>query len=384
MSAFSRRHILAATSAAAIVCMGGAAWAPAHAQAKKEPIIIGQTSALTGVLSAANIDALRGINAHFKEINAAGGVYGRPIKLISLDDGYDVERAKANFKQLVEKDGAFALLGVGGTPGNIALNPLITEAKIPSIAPITGADNLRNPVNPYVFNIRASYGGEAARLVDQLATVGQKKVAVIHSDNAFGKGMLAATTQLGQAKGLEIVPVLVGDGPGEVDKATKTIIDSSPQAFVSLYASLSQNGIDLVKAMRTKAPGMPGYTLSLLASPSIITQLGAGATNLTVSQVVPFPYTAKSELVRKYQAAMRKSNETKFSHSSLEGYIGASVLTHGLKNTGSPISRERFITALEAKRIDLGGFEVNYTNNSRNGSRYTDLVIVGSNGQFLR
>jgi ABC-type branched-subunit amino acid transport system substrate-binding protein len=81
---------------------------------------------------------------------------------------------------------------------------------------------------------------------------------------------------------------------------------------------------------------------------------------------------------------MKKAGDTKYSHNSLEGYISASVVTYGLKNAGSPVSRERFISALEAKRIDLGGFELNFANGARNGSRFTDLVIVGSNGQFIR
>jgi branched-chain amino acid transport system substrate-binding protein len=384
LNALNRRiGVAAAAAVMAALVSTSAAWA----QTKKpagEPIVIGQTAALEGVLAPANIEYNRGVLAHFKEVNAAGGVFGRPLKFVSVNDNYDVEQAKSNLKRLLDQDKAFALMGIGGTPVNAALNPLIADAKVPHIGPVTGADNLRTPVNPYVFNVRASYGNELGRLVDQLSTIGQKKVAVIYSDNAFGKAMLGAFSQMASAKGLQVVPALVGDGDGEVEKATKLIADAQVQAFVSLYASSSKNGIEMVKSLRRATPSTPGYTMSLLGSAGVIALIGDSATNLTVSQVVPFPFSARSVLVQRYHAAMRKSGDPKFSHGSLEGYVAASVLTTGLKAAGSPPSRERFVAALEAKRIDLGGFELNFTNGSRNGTRYTDLVIVGGGGRFTQ
>ncbi len=379
----SRRTLM---QGAAWMALGQLAAPQVFAQTKKAAgeIVIGQTAALTGILAAANLDVNRGIRAHLAEVNAKGGVGGRKIKFVSLDDGYDPEKAKANFKELVEVQGAFALLSVGGTPVNLALSPLIAEAKIPHIGPISGADALRTPTNPFNYHTRATYGGEMARLAEQLATIGQKKVVVIHSDNAFGKGAAAGFGQLGKAKGLEIVPVMIGDAPADLEKGVQAMMTAEPNAVVSFYASTGNNGLESVKQFRAKNKTTPLYTLSLLANPNTLAQLGSVASNMTVSQVVPFPYRSGTlVLVRNYQTAMKAIKEDNFSHNSLEGYINAKVLVHGLKAAGSPPTRERFMAALETN-LELDGYNVNFKGGNRNGSGYTDLVIANASGGFVK
>ncbi len=379
MPALNRRHVLAAAAALS------PGWS--QAQGKKsasEDIVIGQTSALTGQLSFANTEVVRGIKAHFAEFNKSGGLAGRKLKFVSLDDQYDTEKAKVNLTQLLKNENAMALISIGGTPANGALGPLIAEEKIVHVGPVTGADQLRTPVNPYVFHTRASYGGELARLAQQLGTIGQKRAVVMLSDNAFGKGATAAFTQLATAQGVTVVPVAVGEAASELDKGMAAVLAANANAFVSLYASASPNGIELVKRLRAQAVGIPTYTISLLGSPSTIAQLGNSAANMTVSQVMPFPFTARTNLIREYQAAMKQHAPGNFSHNSLEGYVNARVITWGLKRMGGAPSRERLFNALDSSRIDLGGYELDFTKGNRNGSKFTDLVIVGSNGNFLR
>jgi branched-chain amino acid transport system substrate-binding protein len=263
----SRRTVI---QGAAWMALGqlGAPLVMAQTQKITGEIVVGQTAALTGILAAANLDVNRGIRAHLAEVNAKGGVGGRQIKFVSLDDGYDPERAKANFKELVEVQGAFALLSVGGTPANLALSPLIAEAKIPHIGPISGSDALRTPTNPFNYHTHATYGGEMARLAEQLSTIGQKRVLVLHSDNAFGKGAAAGFTQLGKAKGLEITTLMIGDSAADLEKSLPTLLAAEPNAVVSFYASASNNGLDSIKQFRAKSRGTPLYTLSLLANPN--------------------------------------------------------------------------------------------------------------------
>jgi branched-chain amino acid transport system substrate-binding protein len=360
---------------------------PMLAQARKpaaNEITIGQTAALTGPLAFSTLDFNRGVNAHLAEVNAKGGVGGRKIRLISLDDGYVAARAKANFTELVEAQNVFALLGIGGTPANMALGPLLAEARIPLVGPISGADILRTPANPFVFHTRASYGGEMVRLAEQMATIGQKRVAVVYSDNPVGKVAATDFGQLAKGRGLEVAPIMIGDGAADFPSAMHAWMESRPNAVMWLFASAGPNGIEALKQFRAKSPNTSLYTISLLAVPNSLAQLGPAATNMTVSQVVPFPYrTGTSPLIRNYQGAMKASKQEPFSHTSLEGYINAKVLVHGLRGAGSPPTRERFIATLEST-IDLDGYTVDYKNGNRNGSGYTDLVIVDANGRFVK
>ena len=86
-----------------------------------------------------------GANAYFEHINAKGGVHGRKIKLITLDDGYEPARTLPNTRQLIEQDKVFALFGYVGTPTSYAVLRMINAANTPFFAPFTGAEGLRTP-----------------------------------------------------------------------------------------------------------------------------------------------------------------------------------------------------------------------------------------------
>jgi ABC-type branched-subunit amino acid transport system substrate-binding protein len=378
MLTFQRRTFVAFSSV-----LAATASAPAWSQAVK-PIYIGQTAALVGQLSFANLEVNRGIQAHFDEINAKGGINGRPLRYLSLEDQADPEKAKANFRKLVDESKVVAMMATGGTVVTGALMPLANESKIPMLAPVTGADQLRASHNPYVFHLRASYGTELARIAEQLATIGQKKVALMYSDNAFGKGAAAGFAQLAKARGLELIPVSVGESPDEIPKATKALLSAEVAAIVSMYASPSTNGVEVVRAYRKERVGTPWYTISLLGSRVVLDALGSAASGLTISQVMPYPFTTVTPIVRDYQAAIKKNKDPSVTHNSLEGYIAARILTQALRNAGREITGEKVAAALEARKIELGGFEVTYTPTNHNGSRYTDLVIVGSRGNLVR
>src|SRR6266849_3009298 len=117
-------------------------------------ILLGQSAAFSGPAANLGKEMKEGATVYFEFINGQGGVYGRKINLISLDDGYEPDRAVPNTKKLIDENKVFALFGYVGTPTSYAVIPLINEAKIPFFAPFSGAEGLRSPVNKYIFNIR--------------------------------------------------------------------------------------------------------------------------------------------------------------------------------------------------------------------------------------
>jgi ABC-type branched-subunit amino acid transport system substrate-binding protein len=117
-------------------------------------IKIGMANALSGPTAGLGLGMKAGSEAYFKKINAAGGVHGRKITLVSEDDGYDPPRTATATEKLIKKDGVFALFGYVGTPTSKAAIGLVNENNIPFFAPFTGAEFLRTPLNKYVFNIR--------------------------------------------------------------------------------------------------------------------------------------------------------------------------------------------------------------------------------------
>jgi ABC-type branched-subunit amino acid transport system substrate-binding protein len=131
------------------------AWAaqtpPTQARAGKE-ILLGQSAPLSGRSRQIGLDYRDGALAWFAEVNRRGGIHGRRIRLISLDDNYEPQLTVRNTKQLINQDRVFALFGYVGTPTVKAILPLVEQAHIPLVAPLTGATVLRQPFRPLVIN----------------------------------------------------------------------------------------------------------------------------------------------------------------------------------------------------------------------------------------
>jgi len=158
-----------------------------------QTIALGQSIALSGALGDLGKEYQAGAQFYIDQVNALGGVAGRKIKLVSLDDGYDTNKALENTKRLVEQDKVFAIFGQFGTGITQASLPLTTAAGIPLFAPYTGADALRDNGNRYLFHIRASYGQEMEKMVEQLVGIGIRDIAVVYQNDSFGKaGLLGA------------------------------------------------------------------------------------------------------------------------------------------------------------------------------------------------
>ena len=192
--------------------------APGRETSSQATVLLGQSAPLSGPSARLGEDYRAGALAWFEEVNRRGGVHGRSIRLLSLDDGYEPERTVRNTRRLIEDDRAFALFGYVGTPTVKASLPLVEREGIPLVAPLTGASLLRTPRRPMVFNLRASYRSEIDRMVDHLVRAGRHRIAVVHQDDAFGDDGLAAAGQALARHGLKPVATASGS-PGRDDRS---------------------------------------------------------------------------------------------------------------------------------------------------------------------
>ncbi|MEY2633511.1 MAG: hypothetical protein RIR00_2165, partial [Pseudomonadota bacterium] len=152
-------------------------------------IVIGQSVPLSGILATTGRDMMLGAKICFDAVNARGGINGQRIQHVVRDDGYKTDETLRLTRELIDKDKAVALIGYAGT-GNVSelLKQNVMAARnVPLIAPYTGGEPLRNPFNPWIFHIRASYGDETAAMVEQLATSGIKRIAVFYQNDPFGQ-----------------------------------------------------------------------------------------------------------------------------------------------------------------------------------------------------
>lgn len=359
-----------------------AAWADPGVTA--DSITLGQSTALTGPLGDLGQDVLKGAKVYFDALNARGGVNGRTIKLVAKDDAYDSKKTLENVEAFIAGDATFALFSTFGTPNNEALIPVAQKAGMPVLTPYTGAPSIRKKSSEGVFNLRASYADEVDRQVEHLFTLGTKKIAVAYQNNAFGKEFLAATIEAMTRRNLKpLVSVSVENSASDAAAAADRLLSTSPEAVMLGLAG--KPAIEVIKSVNQHRRGMQLFALSVLGTPTNLRALGADASGVVITQVVPFPMNSQMPVVREYQHAMTAAGFTDFSHLSLEGYINAKLVTEGLRRAGKSLTRAALVSALDGMRnYNLGGMEASFGQGAASGSRFVELTMVNSQGKLIK
>ncbi|MFC7514037.1 ABC transporter substrate-binding protein [Herbaspirillum sp. GCM10030257] len=354
-----------------------------------DDIVIGQVAPLSGVLADTGKDMVLGAKVYFDHINDQGGIHGKRIRHVVKDDGYKVEETVRLTREVINKDGALALIGFAGTGnvGELLKQKVLEEANIALVAPYTGGEVLRTPFNPYIFHIRAGYADEAEGIVDQLIMLNMKRIGVMYQDDPFGKAGLAGVEAALKKRGLEIV----GTGPYEkntdnVTHAVQEIAKANPQAVVMI--SVNKSTAAFSKQIRAVSTVAQLVNISVVNPKEISRLIGPeSARGIGVAQVMPYPYSATVGIVKEYQQAMKKYAPAgaELSYTSFEEFVGAKVLVEGLKRAGPGASREKVIRALETLNpFDTGGFTVRFSSNNRIGSRFVEITVIGKDGRLLR
>lgn len=336
-------------------------------------IKIGMANALTGPASGLGTQLKAGAEAYFSKINANGGINGRKLSLVSLDDAYEPGKAAAATKKLIDEDKVFALFGYVGTPTSTAAVPLASRASVPYLFPFTGAEFLRNPVNKNVFSLRASYFNETETIVERLIKdLGASKIAVFIQDDAFGESGKAGVNRALHKRNMRIVEeARYKRNTLDVDAGLAKIKAAQPDAvvFVGTYKPLSA----IVK--KAKASGIKAkfVTVSFIGTSDFIKEAGADGDGVYITQVVPSPDDASVSLVKQYQQDMKGAN---INYTSLEGYANAAVMVEALKKAGNNLTRAGLITTLESINSDMGGLKVNFSESKHQGSAQVFLTQV--------
>jgi ABC-type branched-subunit amino acid transport system substrate-binding protein len=346
-------------------------------------VLLGQSVALTGPAQQLGLDMQQGARLYFDAVNSRGGVHGRKIVLKTLDDGYEATRAVENTKKLIRDERVFALFGYVGTPTSAASMPIFTEAKVPFVGPFTGAESLRNPVNPLIFNVRASYYDETEAIVQHLTAMSVDRIAVFYQNDAYGQAGLAGVERALKKRNLPIVAKgTVERNTVDVKKAVAEIDKASPQAVIMISAYKSCAAY--IKETKAAGQNPTFWNVSFVGSKALAKELDKEGRGVQISQVVPFPWDSSVPVVKEYQRAMAEA-KAEPGFGTLEGYIAAKVMVEGLRRAGRNLTREGFVRAMEGiQDFDVGGFKVNYGPGNRSGSRFVDLTIISKDQKFVR
>ncbi len=347
-------------------------------------ILFGQSAALEGPAAALGLGMREGILAAFHEVNAAGGVKGRRLELVSRNDGYEPDKAIENTNQLLKVDQVFALIGEVGTPTSKAAQPIATAAGVPFIGPFTGAGFLRDPTLATVVNVRASYDQETEAWVERLTTdLGISRIALFYQDDSFGlagrAGVLTALEKRSMA--------LVAEGTyvrntTAVKTALLTIRKAAPQAvgMVGTYAACAE----FIRLARRLGLDAVFVNISFVGSNSLAKELGSDGKGVVISQVVPFPGDATVPVVARYQKALKAAApEAEFGFVSLEGYLVGRLVAEALSSLDGPVTRAGLLTAIKERgTFDLGGITLTYGPNKNQGMDRVFLTVIQADGSI--
>ncbi len=345
-------------------------------------IILGQSCALSGPAQKLGKGMRTGLNASFAKANEQGGVHGRKIKLISLDDGYEPERAIHNTKKLIEKYKVFTLIGEVGTPTSIAVVPIAEKEKIPFFGPFTGAEFLRNPFKKYVINVRGSYYQEMEKLAQYLIDKkGKKKIACFYQNDGYGLAGLEGIKIALKRRGLK----LVGTGTYErntvaIKSGLLKIRKSKPEAVIMVGAyKPCAEFIKLAKKVGMK--DVIFCNISFVGTEALINELGTAGEGCVISQVVTCPWEKDIDLIKEYTDAMKKYQPAeKIGFVSLEGYMVGKLFCMAMQNIKGKPTREGLINAIESQKIfDLGGLSLKFDKHDHQGMDNIFLTIINSN-----
>jgi ABC-type branched-subunit amino acid transport system substrate-binding protein len=379
--AVHRSGVAAVFILAASAAYGAAAFAENGVSAAQ--ILIGQSASLTGTAAESGQQTRDGALAYFEMVNRKGGVNGRKIKLITLDDGGQTKRGEENTGKLIAEDRVFLLFGYTGRNTSEAALPMITKADIPFFGAATGGETIHGSFNRNVFNVRASYKLETQALVDFLVTTGQKKIGMIYHKDDLTKSNLKMTEDAAAKYGFALMgSASVDRNSSDVKEALGIMSKLNPDAVICNAAVKPLS--EFVRKMRASGAGSQFLSVSFVGS-AIVKELKSEAAGVIMAQVVPLPTKTRIPVVGEYHGALAAVGaKPDYSFSGLEGFISAKVLVEGLRRSGKNLTRAGFIKGMEGlSDFDVGDYFVAYSPTNHNGSKYVDITVINKDGLFF-
>ena len=334
---------------------------PAAAQTKvtnegisASEIVIGTHQDLSGPIKVWGVPVSNGMKMAAEEINAAGGIHGRKIKLILEDSGYDPKRAVLASQKMVERDKIFAMVGPMGSPTVLASQDVLFDAGVLQLSPLTAAEftfkfDPAKPQERLKFNNLLPYVESTRAAVKyMIETKNFKKPCILHQDDEYGKNVLDGFNQ--QVTAMKLTP------------ASVTSYKRGVSDFSAQVAKMKSDGCDMVllgTVIRETIGAMAeakkiGWNVTFLGATPVnvleVPALGKEAVEGLYAAggfEVPYEDTAKGK-VKDWLGNYKKSFNSDPNTQAIIGYNTVMTFAHYAKLAGKDLSGQKFLDALES------------------------------------
>jgi branched-chain amino acid transport system substrate-binding protein len=339
---------------------------PAPAGVSGSELTLGMVAPLSGASKELGRQMKVGLEVAFAAVNAEGGVHGRRVRLLVLDDGYEPERTREAVRELAEQRGVFGFVGNVGTPTAAVALPYALGRQMLFFGSFTGAPLLRRePPDRTVFNYRASYLEETAAIVRYLVEVRRirpEHIGVLAQDDSYGEAGFQGVVRMVRQLSRDAPPVFkvtYQRNTTDVSTAVARVLERKDKLHAVVMVATYRAAARFIERVRAERPQMVFTNVSFVGSQALaeeLVQLGPGfAEGVIVTQVVPLP-TSRSTAVLRYQDALATyAPGEKPDFVSLEGYVVGNLLLEGLRRAGRTLTTDALVQALEDIRgLDVG------------------------------
>ncbi len=358
-------------------------------------IVLGMASAFTGANRELGRAMRAGVEAAFAAVNAAGGIHGRTLRLVAVDDGYEPSRTGPAMRELVEQDKVFAVVGNVGTPTAAVSIPYCLERKVVFFGAFTGGELLRRqPPDRYVFNYRPSYAEETSAAVRWLAGVRRiapSRVAVFSQDDEFGesgwRGAAAQLEKLG-VQPARILRVRYRRNTADVGDAVATLRARARDVDAVVMVATYKAAAALLRKARDAGLSFASTNVSAVDANALAEDLVASgaryARDVMVTQIVPLPTSRSAAAMRYQQALEAHAPGERPGFVTLEGWIVGSLLVEGLRRAGKDLDAEKLVDALEGMRdLDMGvGARLGFSRGEHQASHKVWATLLQPDGSY--
>ncbi len=348
-------------------------------------IVFGQSACFSGPNERLGWNYQAGILAAFRERNIRGGVNGRSLELVSLDDAYEPDQAAANAERFASENNVFAVIGGVGTPTAKRIAPVLRTAKIPFVGPFTGAAFLRNAERfPNVINLRAGYLDETRVLVDHiLRGRGKSRLGIIYQDDAFGRSVLRNYKTVLDGHDIPILAKTAFSRNTHAVQATLFALDKADLDAILIVGTYASNA-EIINLAHSLGHKYITANLSFVLSYELKKRIDAPNDRILVTEVMPDANNTNRQVVRKFQRALgaeygqQAGAVQMVNEVALEGYILGRFVIAVLERMGEQLTREHFMEqALSSGPIAIDDWTLEFKPGTNTGSSYVRLIDLG-------
>ncbi|MBN9427379.1 MAG: ABC transporter substrate-binding protein [Burkholderiales bacterium] len=347
------------TTLAVIGLLSAGAVGPAAAQQQgvtDSEIVVGDILPLTGPPALLGVAHNLGVKVAVAEVNAAGGINGRRVRLISEDDGYVPSRTVQGVRKLINSDKVFALTSISGTAQSQAAMPLIQQSGIPAMAPITTYEGLYKPLIKNVFAVGYDMADAVTELVSRMAErYPGKKWALVSQDDEYGENVRQGFDRAVKEKKLQVVSTQIYK-KGQSDFSSEMLKVKQSGAEALMAGGVLGENVTMAKELERIGHKIPTGVTYVSRVPASAKMMGSAAENVyTIDYVYLESEPEAKGFTEKLAKHLSQEELARVNRYTFTGYASTRALFDAIGRCGKALTWNCTIAELnKVKGLETG------------------------------